>query len=1719
MESHQTLASGVNLWYNMVSEIMDFDGRDSEDSMRKCLTILLAAMLIVACGIAVRASDVIETGDFLYTVNRDTRKEGKNCTIVGYIGEDTEVVIPAVHAGYEVTMIGVLDGMENVEKLTLPGSVTKILSGAFSDCPALTMIDFDGTLKEWCGIIFEDESASPTIRCKALYIGGQKITELDLENGITGIHAYAFAGCADLVSVTLPDTLVSIGAQAFRNCTGLAFINIPDMTVSVESLAFGGCTALESVWIGSNLAYLAEDAFRGCAKLSEFDISGFNRNFIHKDGMILSKDGKTLYMAGEGFGSEYLNIPYGVERIAGYAFYDNQMLQKVTLPDTVRSIGECAFYGCHNLTEFYMSDSVQKLGSRAFAYTGLKSIDLSDNITEIPVWAFGWSTSLAEVHLPDNLRTIACLAFAYCDMTDITIPPNIEGIGRSAFLECDKLKTAHFLGNAPSEWGTYIGTSSSPALRKWALPEGTVIYYNYEGYGWETSLSGFNIWAAPCGSCSYKAYAYEPDTALYSEILIRPMEELKPDPKKYIMTLVEYGTGTPVSGAFIALGDTELQTNAAGKAIFDMPEEDSVALLIRAAGYADFTVEEYSGYRRAAADTVEMIPEGATEIQPVSCNDTLISTGTAQLNINADLTAEIVIHGIAPVAVEKYELKQQNRILGESTTGVFSIHNSNFIKGTPVTAIMYTSDGEETSKILNINVVEFSFNGNVFSVSDLSLKLPESTPLLAGLELEAGIANLVKQKVQITNDEIRVGINVDVTDEMKPKLDQIVRKQFEKFGNSKFYKGLRFEIGGYFIVQVDNNGVLDKSGEVYVAAKLQKDFGVDLHVPLPFITIPVRLEVEISGEGQLRITGFDYDFGKAKFEFPELQLLLAAGLTGRAGFGVAALSAGLYGKLEIEFLLRILPDTAIDKITGRGEFGFYAKADAGFLEFEGKAPVASGELVFYDSDKSYTTKQASAFSLYDSSAYTLSSREYLTARSAWDGAAQTLQSSVYNGADPVLVRAGDTVMMMFLDDNGRDDANNFQQLVFSVLTDAGWSSPVPVDDNYLADAEFSLYSDGNAIYVSYSEANRLYTDEEETEAYTAAMEIHTAVYDPDSGSFTGHCVLTADSLYDTKSCISVIGGVPMTAWIKQADSDVLGMSESNTVYLSRWENGAWTAPQVIADSVPAAASLSLGSFDGATAEIAVILDGDSNFETADDHVMTLYRADGTVKSYAESDAVSVKFAENVLYWHQDGSIMAAYESGGSAEAIASLSADTAVDFQVLADGDERAVMLRVHNTEGENGSSAIHLLRLIDGEWSLPVRMTHTDGYVDSCSGLLDGDGILTVYRHTHVTFGEETFDTVSDLCWDNLVFAESLEILDVEYDYEDLMDGDTLSLTLHVRNNGAAPSRGVMVLIGNDFSESVSRRIPAGASAEIPVVYPMPENPDTEIVIEVYRLQTSSVYAATASEDVLQDSESIRLGYADFSVTAVRKIITGTPYLSISVTNSGSITGTGTLGIRENDSAGGIIYLDDITLEPGGTRHIQLALLSGQMSDFYHSGIEKLYLELVPESPELNLSDNHTSCSMFYSIDADEEALEKAHRIELDVVKTVPGSADAVYCDQVLYALYEKLWDTPGTDMVTIEVVRKSGTIFEITYKQGYRTLVAERNIQFFGDVNGDGWTDSADGKHMSRYFAGQITADEINLELATADINGDGSVTRADGMALTRAAAGWQECTGYFG
>ena len=46
----------------------------------------------------------------------------------------------------------------------------------------------------------------------------EEIRFLRVEKGVSSIGASAFAGCGNLISITLPDSLQSIGMSAFANC-------------------------------------------------------------------------------------------------------------------------------------------------------------------------------------------------------------------------------------------------------------------------------------------------------------------------------------------------------------------------------------------------------------------------------------------------------------------------------------------------------------------------------------------------------------------------------------------------------------------------------------------------------------------------------------------------------------------------------------------------------------------------------------------------------------------------------------------------------------------------------------------------------------------------------------------------------------------------------------------------------------------------------------------------------------------------------------------------------------------------------------------------------------------------------------------------------------------------------------------------------------------------------------------------------------------------------------------------------------------------------------------------------------------------------------------------------------------------------------------------------------------------------------------------------------
>ena len=129
----------------------------------------------------------------------------------------------------------------------------------------------------------------------------------------------------------------------------------------------------------------------------------------------------------------YNGLP--VKNIMTKAFYDNDNITSVLIPDSVTTIGDCAFYQCYNLTSVVIPDSVTTIGYDAFREC----------------------SNLTSVVIPDSVTMIGYNAFYYCsNLTSVTIGDGVTSIGSDAFSSCNSALYTEY------EYGKYIGDASNP---------------------------------------------------------------------------------------------------------------------------------------------------------------------------------------------------------------------------------------------------------------------------------------------------------------------------------------------------------------------------------------------------------------------------------------------------------------------------------------------------------------------------------------------------------------------------------------------------------------------------------------------------------------------------------------------------------------------------------------------------------------------------------------------------------------------------------------------------------------------------------------------------------------------------------------------------------------------------------------------------------------------------------------------------------------------------------------------------------------------------------------------------------------------------------------------------------------------------------------------------------------------------------------------------------
>ena len=318
-----------------------------------------------------------------------------------------------------------------IERITIPNSVTN----------AYRFSEGDNLLTE---VIFkEGRETIPSWICHK----AKNLKKVTIPSTVTRIEQDAFSECTSLIDVTVPKSVTSIVARAFENCTSLKSAVIEAngkklFETAIENYAFRGCTNLTSVTIPGNVTSIGNYAFSNCKSLEELTIP---------EGV---KDLGSEMISNTAI--ERITIPNSVTNAYGFSEGDNLLtevifkegretipsgichkainLKKITIPSTVTSIEQDAFRECTSLIDVTVPKSVTSIGYYAFAdCTSLKSAVIEANgkklfETAIKDYAFRGCTNLTGVTIPGNVTSIGDYAFSNCNSLVANVYKNSAGL-------------------------------------------------------------------------------------------------------------------------------------------------------------------------------------------------------------------------------------------------------------------------------------------------------------------------------------------------------------------------------------------------------------------------------------------------------------------------------------------------------------------------------------------------------------------------------------------------------------------------------------------------------------------------------------------------------------------------------------------------------------------------------------------------------------------------------------------------------------------------------------------------------------------------------------------------------------------------------------------------------------------------------------------------------------------------------------------------------------------------------------------------------------------------------------------------------------------------------------------------------------------------------------------------------------------------------------------
>lgn len=239
-----------------------------------------------------------------------------------------------------------------------------------------------------------------------------------------------------------------------------------DTVTKIMSGGFFADEILATIYVPESVLEITTDGLSASSNFASISVSPNNTVYDSLDGVLYTKDFKTLIkyptaksgasfdipesVTAIGFGAfanatnlTSVGIPEGVQKIETSAFMSCSALTSITIPDGVTTISGGAFANCRSLSHVSLPESVTTIEENAFGYCeSLTSFTVPSEVTTIPKYAFSNCKSLADIKLHDKITTIGPSAFYYCSaLKEINIPASVTRIYERAFASCASLES------------------------------------------------------------------------------------------------------------------------------------------------------------------------------------------------------------------------------------------------------------------------------------------------------------------------------------------------------------------------------------------------------------------------------------------------------------------------------------------------------------------------------------------------------------------------------------------------------------------------------------------------------------------------------------------------------------------------------------------------------------------------------------------------------------------------------------------------------------------------------------------------------------------------------------------------------------------------------------------------------------------------------------------------------------------------------------------------------------------------------------------------------------------------------------------------------------------------------------------------------------------------------------------------------------------------------